>query len=176
MAILFYCMLYANVHTHDYIKINSPIVLDAFVAGKPQQTSMWQATPSIRVCTDSGVSITRTVRAVKYWERLGYRFDGIVGDPFSMCMNPKFGEILITLPEGDFADAHMASTRIYTSNKTGEIVKAKIFILPTNARKERVLEHEIGHALGWAHYPQRYHIMHPTWSRGGWDSYGIRKR
>ena len=48
-------------------------------------------------------------------------------------------------------------------------------MLPHNAHKDRVLEHEIGHALGWQHYRQRYHIMHPEWRYGGYDSYGIRK-
>ena len=48
------------------------------------------------------------------------------------CMNPRYGEIIITLPEGGFSAHHMASTRLYTSNRTGKIVMAKIFILPKN--------------------------------------------
>ena len=130
----------------------------------------------MRVCTNSGVSVTRTTHALSYWEKNGYNFGVVKGDPFSMCMTPKHGEILITLPEGGFDTSHLASTRLYTEIETGHIVRAKIHILPKNARKDRVLEHEIGHALGWAHYRQRYHIMHPTWFYGGYDSYGIRKR
>jgi len=151
-------------------------IYEMLVLGKPEQKYEWVMKPAIRVCTDSGVSVSRVVRAMSYWERIGYEFDGVYGDPFSMCMNPKFGEILITLPESGFADTHMAATRLYTSKKTGEIVRVKIFILPKNARKDRVLEHELGHALGWSHYRQRYHIMHPTWAYSGYDSYGIRKR
>jgi hypothetical protein len=169
-------MLYADSDIAEPVKVSAPAVLDAFVAGKPQRTATWRVPPTIRVCTDSGVSVTRAARATRYWEKLGYTFDGILGDPFSMCMTPKFGEILITIPETGFMDTHMASTRLYSDKKTGEIVKAKIFILPKNGQKDRVLEHEIGHALGWAHYRQRYHIMHPTWALGGWDSYGVRKR
>lgn len=144
--------------------------------GKPQQSAVWADAPTIRVCTDSGVSVTRVTRAVKYWERLGYTFGSITGDPFSMCMTPKHGEIIITIPEGGFSSTHMAATRLYTAKTSGEIVRAKIQILPHNARKDRVLEHELGHALGWSHYRQRYHIMHPTWKDGGYDSYGLRKR
>ena len=173
-------------HTHDeerildipppWIQVSAPYIEDLAAIGKPRQPYTWNTPPSVRVCTDSGVSVMRTTRAMKYWEMNGYEFEGVIGDPFSMCMTPKRGEIIITLPEVGFAGNHLASTRLYTDNKTGYIVKAKIHILPKYARKERVLEHEIGHALGWSHYRQRYHIMYPTWSGGGYDSYGIRKR
>jgi len=159
-----------------YFQISAPLAFEVFNVGKPQQTATWSMTPSVRVCTDAGVSVSRTQRALSYWEKSGYEFAGVRGDPFSMCMTPQHGEILITLPESGFSAAHMASTRLYTDIQTGEIVRAKIHILPTNANKQRVLEHEIGHALGWAHYRQRYHIMHPDWRHGGYDSYGVRKR
>ena len=44
-----------------------------------------------------------------------------------------------------------------------------------NAKKSRVLEHEIGHALGWSHYDQKFHIMHSNWMLGGMNSKGLRK-
>ena len=120
--------------------------------------------------------MSRVYNAVEYWSRLGYEFGIVKKDNFSMCMNPKMGEIIITLPESGFANSNMASTRLYTDTTTGAIVKAKIFVLPKYARKDRVLEHEFGHALGWLHYRQRYHIMHPIWYYGGFDSYGIRQK
>ena len=63
--------------------------------GKPKQKYKWDMRPTVRVCSDSGVSINRAARAVKYWEHLGYDFDGVYGGSFSTCMNPKFGEIVI---------------------------------------------------------------------------------
>ena len=117
----------------------------------------------------------RAIRAVRFWESLGYNFGGATTDSDPSCMSPRYGEIIITLPESGFADKHLAATRIYTHNKTGAIVKASIFILPVYARKERVLEHEIGHALGWSHYNQKYHIMHPSWEYGGYEKYGLKK-
>ena len=143
---------------------------------KPIQKYKWVNPPKIRVCENTEISLDRVRRAVKYWERIGYEFGEIYLDRFSFCMNAKDNEIAIVLPSQGIADDKMAATRVYTSKFTGEIMKAKIFMLPRSARKARVLEHEIGHALGWQHYNQSNHIMHPNWWRGGYDSYGLRKR
>jgi len=175
VALLIFLLCGYTVHGECMHEISSEHVYDLRAIGKPEQRYRWTMKPTIRVCADSGVSIGQAARAVGYWERLGYDFDGIFSaDPIA-CMNPKYGEILISIPDGGFDNKHMAATRLYTDRKTSEIVKAKIFILPKNARKERVLEHELGHALGWQHYRQRYHIMHPMWTLGGYDSNGLKK-
>ncbi len=161
---------------HRLVRISAPTMMETFVVGEPQRTAEWSEKPSIRVCGSTEIPYYRIKRAVAYWESVGYDFGEITKDPFSTCMNAHAGEIIITLPESGFSDAHMASTRLYTDKKTGKIIKAKICILPKNGRKDRVLEHEIGHALGWSHYRQRLHIMHPNWYWGGYDSYGVRKR
>ena len=168
----FACML-AAADTQREVYVD---VAPAFVIGKPQQNAKWNMEPSIRVCENTGISQSRISQAVRYWENAGYTFDDVIKDSSPMCMDARYGEIIITIPESGFADEHMASTRIYTRKSTGDIVKAKIQILPKNARKDRVIEHEIGHSLGWMHYPQKYHIMHPTWHMGGYERTGIRKQ
>jgi len=147
----------------------------SYFSQKPYQKYKWTTVPNIRVCQNTEVALSRVQRAVDYWERLGYEFDEVYLDRFSYCMNPKDNEIAIVLPEQGIVDDKMAATRIYTSKITGEIIKAKIYILPTSGRKERVLEHEIGHALGWQHYNRKNHIMHPNWWLGGHSSYGLQK-
>jgi hypothetical protein len=163
-------------YEYPMLRVSAPGVADTFVIGKPQQKAEWEIEPTIRLCASTEILSSRLKKAISYWESAGYSFGEVTKDPFSTCMNARFGEIIITLPESGFSDMHMASTRIYTDNRTGAIVKAKICILPKNGRKDRVLEHEIGHALGWSHYPQRLHIMHPNWYLGGYDTTGIRKR
>tara|TARA_A100001015_G_C15002590_1_gene719224 strand:- start:1177 stop:1710 length:534 start_codon:yes stop_codon:yes gene_type:complete len=175
VALLIFLLCGSAVHGEYTYNISDEHVYDLKALGKPEQRYKWRMKPTIRVCADSGVSVSRAAHAARYWERLGYSFDGIYTSLPATCINPKFGEILISIPDGGFDNSHMAATRLYTDRKTSEIVKAKIFILPKNARKERVLEHELGHALGWQHYRQRYHIMHPMWAHGGYDSMGLRK-
>jgi hypothetical protein len=178
MGLLLFLLGCSTFISADYsLAITRPLsAWEVIVIGNPQQRAKWETEPAIRVCAASEVPLSRVMQATRFWESLGYRFKGIRKDPFSTCMNPRAGEILITLPESGFANSHIASTRIYTHTDTDTIIKAKIFILPKYARKERVIEHEIGHALGWLHYPQRYHIMHPTWRRGGYERKGIRKQ
>jgi hypothetical protein len=143
---------------------------------KPKQKYKWMTVPKIRLCQNTEVSLSRVQRAVNYWERLGYEFGDIYLDRLSYCMHPKDNEIAIVLPSQGIIDGKMAATRVYTSKFTGEILKARIYVLPKTGMRERVLEHEIGHALGWQHYNYRNHIMHPNWWQGGHSSYGLNKR
>lgn len=39
--------------------------------------------------------------------------------------------------------------------------------------RETVLEHELGHALGFLHYNKINHIMNEKWAQGGWDKEGL---
>ena len=162
-------------HEQAILKVNSTHT-ETFAVGKPKQKASWSMLPTVRICQSTEVPLYRVAQATRFWEMLGYRFDGIFTDQNPSCMNPKYGEIIITLPESGFSSEHIASTRLYTDNKTGDVVKAKIHILPKYARKPRVLEHEFGHALGWGHHPQKYHIMHPEWEYGGTATHGLRKK
>ncbi len=168
------CVVGADLENIIYTSSDQPI--EAFVIGKPVKKSDWETIPKVRVCASTKLSMYRVETAIKYWEKLGYDFEYSYMDFAIDCMNPRYGEIIVTLPENNFSAHHMAATRVYTSNSNGKIVKAKIFVLPKNGRKERVLEHEIGHALGWKHYNERHHIMHPTWKDGGFNSSGLKKQ
>ena len=177
MGVILFLLSWWGINYIDFalMRVSNLAPVDTLVIGKPVQSYSWAVDPTIKVCADTKVPLFRIQQAVHYWEDLGYDFDGIYIDHQPNCMNPKFGEIIITLPEPGFSPDHIAATRVYTLKKTNEIIKTKIFILPKHARKSRVLEHEIGHALGWKHYPQRYHIMHPKWELSGHNSSGLKK-
>ena len=133
--------------------------------------------PIVRICPDSGVSQPRAERALRYWRRLGYNIGPVFVDPGNdmTCFNGgRSGEITIMLVTSDINMAnHLAITRNYFYSDTKEILKAQIYILSTARSKERVLEHEIGHALGWMHYNRRHHVMNSLYTNSGHDSSGL---
>ncbi|MAH46311.1 hypothetical protein CMI37_10800 [Candidatus Pacearchaeota archaeon] len=157
------------------LKVNDMAVIDTFALGPPVQKATWRESPNIRVCAATQVKMHRAQKALRYWEMLGYEFGSARIDEDIGCMHPRYGEIIITLPEGNIDNEHMAATRIYTEKITGNIAKAKIFIYPKYAQKDRVIEHELGHALGWQHHKQKFHIMHPNWQLGGYNNAGLRR-
>ena len=163
--------------TTDYslINISEITIYDTFALSPPVQRATWETVPTIRACTSTEVSAHRVQHAIKYWEMLGYEFGGIRMDPRLDCFEPRYGEIMITLPDGNINSSHIAATRLYTEKITGNIAKATIFVYPSEAKKQRVLEHEIGHALGWMHHRAKFHIMHPNWMQGGYGHTGLRK-
>ena len=81
----------------------------------------------------------------------------------------KFATITITLDQGDlFMNNLLGSTTLYADPETKEIYWANIEL--RHPYTARVLEHEIGHALGWLHTRTRGHMMHPLHFEGGWDA------
>jgi len=117
----------------------------------------------------------RLSKALLYWEVLGYDFDRVDVDNSIVCAPARRGEIVFSLPDSSFDNTRLASTSLYTHVATNDIIMAKIYILPRSHKKARVLEHEIGHAMGWSHYNQKFHIMHSNWRLGGLNSKGLRK-
>jgi len=149
--------------------------LDAFVIGSPVQKAEWENPPSIRICAETKIPVYKMKKALSYWEALGYNFGPVMTDYSIICSPPRAGEIVFGLPDAGFDTTKIASTSLYTHIVDKNIVMAKINITPNSSRKERVIEHEIGHALGWRHYNQKFHIMHSNWFFGGYDSKGLRK-
>jgi len=135
--------------------------------------------PRIRVCSDSGVTEGRLRRAVFYWEKLGYTFGQIISEEgtFACATGGMDGEITVMLfMQEVMSDDHLAVTRTYKHIVTKEILKAEIFINQHAAEKPLVLEHEIGHALGWLHFNSRGHVMHSTYPLCGHVSSGLDSR
>lgn len=139
----------------------------------------WRSDPEILLCGRTPVTFARAKRAISYWKRLGYAFRGpeqAPQDSFA-CATGKvpYNTIMIDIPSQSFKmGKHIGSTRTWRSGGT-HIFKAKIEIVPAWGDSERILEHEIGHALGWDDITHTGHIMNGTWSLGGYNSRGLKK-
>ena len=149
------------------------------IEGHPPRAAEWKRTPTVVVCEYAPVSEEQTKKAVKFWKALGHRFfrTQYKYDPANKCndANPV-GYILIHLVTQGIRldDKNLAETHFFINNDTKEVDWAIIYIRP--GLKETVLEHELGHALGWRDYNQTGHIMHSEWSMGGHRTKGLEKK
>jgi len=140
----------------------------------------WQIKPDIVVCSDSRVTNLRIDRATDFWETLNHNFGTVtrVSRDNMACVTgePAYGTIMIDIPSQnfDFSD-HLGTTKTWWRTDTGEIFKAKIEIKPGWENKPRVLEHEIGHALGFKDNNASGHIMNHAWNRGGYKKKGLQR-
>tara|TARA_B100000131_G_scaffold251559_3_gene245178 strand:+ start:2484 stop:3059 length:576 start_codon:yes stop_codon:yes gene_type:complete len=141
-----------------------------------QLDKYWLESPNIIVCDEIRITRSRVHSAVRYWERLGYSFGDIEynSDDEACRGGNASGNIVITIPDQSFDFTNLAMTRCYFNSHTKEILYSVIQMPDANTRKERVLEHEIGHALGWGHSPRRQYMMNHNWELGGYDSTGLK--
>jgi predicted Zn-dependent protease len=69
-------------------------------------------------------------------------------------------------------ETSLAQTRFYIDNDTSTIDWAIIYMRPD--LRPTVLEHELGHALGFLHFNRINHLMNQKWEMGGWDTEGLK--
>jgi hypothetical protein len=149
------------------------------VENRPPQVGHWDHTPTIIVCEYAPISETQIRSAVSFWERMGYSFHSTQykNDPLEKCTNknPK-GYIIIHLVSNGIriGETSLAQTHFYVDNHTKVIDWAKIYMRADI--RETVLEHEIGHALGFLHYNRINHLMNEKWMMGGWDKNGLENK
>ena len=151
----------------------------ALTFGPPTQNGAWQEIPTIIVCASAPVKIERVKHGVDFWKNLGYNIGEVIyadEDDFS-CERGivLYGDILIdVMDHNSNSRSHLGTTRTWADTKSGEIFKAKIEVMSGWGDTERIIEHELGHALGWRDYNQLGHLMHSEWSKGGYRTQGLK--
>ena len=148
------------------------------MAKSPLKVGTWGLTPTIIVCEYAPISQTQVNSAVMFWKGLGHKFYSTQykHDPLNKCMNPQpVGYIVIHLVTMGvpMEQNALAQTHFFVENHSNEIKWAIIYM--RSDVKKTVLEHEIGHALGYLHYNKIGHLMHAKHIQGGWDSEGLKK-
>ncbi len=146
---------------------------------KAEQEHIWHRTPTVHVCIGSTLTETRVKNAMAMWGRLGYTLNGpIMKSTIPECLvyDSSPGKILIGSNTARVPADNAAVTRTWYNKYTNEIISAFIEIKPKWNTKERVVEHELGHALGWDHCNRKYHLMHSIHDLGGWDTAGLKNQ
>ena len=107
-----------------------------------------------------------------FWEDLGYEFVSFFDD-FDCGGAAIPGSISIDMAGQDITPGALAYTKVHYNKKTKEVSKAEIEVL---VKKDLILEHELGHALGWKHHNKNGHIMYPTSKGIGTNGSGLEKK
>ena len=146
------------------------------VENRPPQVATWSRTPTVIVCEHARVTQIEVDKATKFWKNLGYRFfrTQFKHDPLNKCLSSApVGYILIHLVTMGvkMEDTALAQTHFFVDNDTATIDWAVIYMRSTH--RETVLEHELGHALGFLHFNKINHLMNQRWEMGGWDTDGL---
>ncbi len=148
---------------------------------QPPRIASWKYTPTVVVCDFAPVVESEVNRAVQYWKNKGFRFykTNFKQDHLKKCTDPSpEGRIIIRLATKEvlenMKESSLAETHFYVDNDLNKIDWAIIY-LPRRGPQIRVLEHELGHALGFLHYNKKGHLMHEKWIQGGWDDDGLHR-
>ncbi len=141
----------------------------------------WDTPPLVKVCNGVEISQERLEKAINFWRELGYQIDGPIKDITGLC-RPSVGHILIRNPSGaelsrSISKDHLATTAISKWDfYPGVLAGAEIYFQTTDVHKlDWVVEHEIGHALGWLHSSKLGHLMNSRYKLVGPDLDGINK-
>ena len=144
-------------------------------------TPSWTMVPNILICNSSRATEYRVEKATVFWKTLGHSFGEIYKAPRDNmhCVSgePPFATIMIDIPSQDFNfGSHLGTTKMWWHTGTGEILKSKIEIKTGWESSERIIEHEIGHALGYKDNSITGHMMNRAWTKGGYKKKGLQRQ
>ena len=146
---------------------------------KPSKEGFWEDPPDIILCKAAPYSTRRVEKAISFWKNLNHKLGDVkVTDQFNACIdeNQKFmrSHIIIKLRGQKFDESKYAVTTTYKIAKTDMIIAAVIQLQNFSTDIDWVLEHEIGHALGWKHHNLPGHLMNYKAELGGWSTKGLK--
>jgi len=154
---------------------HSSVEQASFFGGEIIKRANWPFIPDIIICDEMRISRTRIEQALKFWENLGYKFGEII--TMNCPANEQFlGSIYIMPPQHGYDFAMLSNTHTAYAlfqGGTKKIVGAWIEMPSPNINRERILEHEIGHTLGFQHTVEKYHMMNKDDRFGGDGSAGL---
>ena len=122
----------------------------------------WNSPPVIANCYGPEFNNLYLVPSVDFWTTKGEQIGFIEEDPPKSVCKHDFLEGFIILKKENIRDP---DTIAYTKRRTsfGEVKAATIYFNPGTYRLPLIIEHELGHALGYSHVEEQGHIMYPEY-------------
>ena len=129
----------------------------------------WKSSPIVVNCYGEDFSELQMVRAIHYWTVRGSEIGFYEHNPpESICDSKDMIHGFIVLRKAKWWQLDsptLANTRRMTSGL--RLVAATITYRPGAQNLNLLNEHELGHALGFAHVEEDGHIMHPIYGKMG---------
>tara|TARA_R110000824_G_scaffold326895_1_gene513837 strand:- start:130 stop:642 length:513 start_codon:yes stop_codon:yes gene_type:complete len=127
----------------------------------------WKEDPIIIVCPDSEITPYRVQLAVDWWGIRGHNFSYVHWDNNNqICSKGTFMKGMIFIrANGDLIPNTYAITARLSLG--GRMQSATITLPNKHKYMPRLLEHELGHTLGFTHVEKIGHMMHPIHEYGG---------
>ena len=155
----------------------SPDRSQGFVwCGNPPQPYNWKSPPIVRVCSKDPEVRKRVDLALDFWRDLGHEFGTVVrGDNNGESCDRQASFSIVIKQVTSFPDERrrgQASTRTLGDM----ILGVEVDIMKGYMNDTLILEHEIGHALGYKHLACRSHIMHPSTNYIGSFTIGVENK
>ena len=129
----------------------------------------WKTPPIIVNCYGEDFSELQMIRAIDYWTVRGNEIGFYEHNPpQSICESKDMVHGFIVLRKAKWWQLDgptLANTKRMTSGL--RLVAATITYRPGSQNLDLLNEHELGHALGFAHVEVEGHIMHPIYGKMG---------
>ena len=188
-AVLFALLFLAGCQRKEQPRCDVPVTEPNFELIIPvgmfdtELSGYWAYTPDIKICPGAGITKPRVKQALSFWSNVGYRFGNITvveneGRPCSAMI----GEIAFRIPTQEeistaVQDHQLGVAKTQIDRFTMQILSADIYFQRiTASHSQRLVEHEVGHALGWKHHNRASHIMNSSLSQAGESKIGMEQR
>jgi hypothetical protein len=132
----------------------------------------WKDAPIIVNCYGDDFNEPQLTRGIEYWEHRGQSISFYEMNPGDkICENTYIHGFIILrkATTEQLNEPTLALTQRYTSGL--EMSGAVIYFSSGSQNLTLIIEHELGHALGFSHVGIEGHIMHPIWEKMGRDFY-----